>query len=115
VRSRRIGFLVNAEKIMPKHLSPEERLNILRAGDRLRKWRSLDDKRICLLCERVITGQQIEIWRDHRGRYLLKCPTNGCPAIAAHWFYVGNATAPAAHVLHAGKTSESCHSRTPIK
>jgi hypothetical protein len=91
---------------MPKDLSLEERLDILRAGDRLRKWRSLDDKRICLLCERVITGQQIEIWRDQRGRYLLKCPTDGCLAIAAHWFYIGNAATAAAHILHDGKNGQ---------
>ena len=74
-------------------LTAEERLKILRAGDKLRTWSSLDDERLCVLCERILSGWQIEILRDKGGRYLLKCPTSGCGAFAAHWFYVGNATA----------------------
>jgi hypothetical protein len=83
-------LFLKLEKTMPRFFSPEERLDILRAGDRLRKWRSLHDKRVCMLCEEVITGHQIEIRRDQRGRYLLKCPTQGCPAMAAHWVYEGD-------------------------
>jgi hypothetical protein len=71
-------------------LTAEERLKILRAGDKLRTWSSLDDERRCVLCERILSGRQIEILRDQRGRYLLKCPTFGCDSFAAHWFYVGN-------------------------
>ena len=73
-------------------LTAEERLKILRAGDKLRTWSSLDDERLCVLCERRLSGRQIKISRDQRGRYLLKCPTSGCDSFAAHWFYVGNAT-----------------------
>ena len=73
-------------------LTAEERLKILRAGDKLRSWSSLDDERLCVLCERILSGRQIEILRDQRGRYLLKCPTSDCDSFAAHWFYVGNAT-----------------------
>ena len=51
---------------MQKHLDPEERLDILRRADGIRKWNSLDDKRICVICERVFTGRQIEIHRDQR-------------------------------------------------
>jgi hypothetical protein len=96
-------FLLGSEEIMRKHLVPERRLDILRAGDGLRKWHSLDDKRVCILCERIFTGRQIDISCDQRGRYLLKCPTNGCASIAAHWFYLGNAAAAAAHILHDGR------------
>jgi hypothetical protein len=81
-------------------ITPEQRLDILRAADTFRKWYSLDDKRACVVCERVFTGRQIEIERDQRGRYLLKCPTSGCPSFAAHWFFTGNAAQAAAHVLH---------------
>ena len=73
-------------------LTAEERLKILRSGDKLRTWSSLDDERLCVLCERRLSGWQIEILRDQGGRYLLKCPTAGCDSFAAHWFYVGNAT-----------------------
>lgn len=81
-------------------MTVEQRLDILRAADSFRKWYSLDDKRVCVVCDRVITGRQIEIERDRRGRYLLKCPTSDCPSVAAHWFFHGNAAQAAAHVLH---------------
>src|SRR5438046_9891117 len=70
-----IGF---SFRIMQRDFTPEERLNILRAGDKLRTWSSLDDERLCILCERILNGWQIEILRDQRGRYLLKCPTSDC-------------------------------------
>ena len=85
---------------MQKHFTPEERLEILRKADRFRKWSSLDDERICVVCERIFSGRQIEIVRDQRGQHLLKCPTDGCPSFVAHWFYVGRAAAGAAGVLH---------------
>ena len=87
---------------MQKHLTLEQRLEILRAGDGDRKWYSLDDKRVCVVCDRVFSGRQVEIRRDQRGRYLLQCPTEGCPSIAPHWFYVGNAATAAAKVLGGG-------------
>jgi hypothetical protein len=86
---------------MHKHLTAEQRLEILRKGDSERKWYSLDDKRVCVVCDRVLTGRQVEIHRDQRGRYLLRCPTEGCPSYVAHWFYVGNPAA-AARVLQSG-------------
>jgi hypothetical protein len=79
--------------IMERDFTAEERLEILRAGDKLRTWSSLDDERLCVLCERILSGWQIEILCDQRGRYLLKCPTSGCGSFAAHWLYLGNATA----------------------
>jgi hypothetical protein len=91
---------------MQKHLDLEERLDILRRADCIRKWDSLDDRRICVICERVFTGRQIEIHRDHRGRYKLECPTEGCPSFVAHWFYVGNAAHAATRVLRAGNNAE---------
>ena len=38
-----------------------DELSILRAGDRFRKWNSLDDRRVCSVCERKFKGKQIEI------------------------------------------------------
>ena len=72
---------------MQKNLTPQQRLDILRASDRLRKWQSLDDERVCVVCEQIFNGHQIGIKRDQRGRYLLACPTRGCPSYVAHWFY----------------------------
>ena len=75
---------------MQRDLTAEERLEILRAGDELRTWSSLDDERRCVLCQRTLNGWQVEILRDQRGRYLLKCPTSDCGSFAAHWLYLDN-------------------------
>ena len=64
---------------------PEDRLDILREVDVERKWYSLDDKRICVVCDHVITGRQVEIIREPGGTYSLKCPTPGCPSDFRHW------------------------------
>ena len=71
---------------MAKRLLPEERLDILRETDRERKWYSLDDKRVCAVCDRVFTGRQVEMEPVLGGHYLLHCPTPGCPAGIRHWF-----------------------------
>jgi len=76
---------------MPKHLDPEDRLDILRAADPQRKWSSLDERRICTRCNKFITGRQIEIQRDQRGRFLLHCPTPDCVSTVDDWFYVDSA------------------------
>jgi hypothetical protein len=79
---------------MQKHLTSEDRLDILRAADPYRKWSSLDDRRICTRCNKFITGRQIEIRRDQRGRFLLHCPTPGCESSTQDWFYQGSAARP---------------------
>ena len=68
------------------HFSPEERLTILKTVDSERKLYSLDDKRVCAACDRVFTGRQIDIQKDHKGHYLLTCPTPACPSNISHWF-----------------------------
>jgi hypothetical protein len=79
---------------MQKHLTPEDRLDILRAADTRRKWSSLDERRICTRCNKFITGRQIEIHRDQRGRFLLHCPTPDCPSVVEDWFYQGSGLPP---------------------
>lgn len=76
---------------MNSHLLPEEKLAILQAADPRRKWYSLDDQRVCVLCDRAITGRQIEITRGPAGVYSLHCPTPGCPSVPSDWFYHGSA------------------------
>jgi hypothetical protein len=76
---------------MNSHLLPEEKLTILQAADPRRKWHSLDDQRVCVLCDRAITGRQIEITRDSTGAHSLRCPTPGCQSVPSDWFYHGNA------------------------
>jgi hypothetical protein len=79
---------------MQKQLTPEDRLDILRAADSRRKWSSLDERRICTRCNKFITGRQIEIRRDQRGRFLLHCPTPDCISTVEDWFYHGSAASP---------------------
>jgi hypothetical protein len=75
---------------MQKHLTAEQRLELLRKLDRLRRWNSLDDERVCVVCSRIFSGRHVDIVRDARGRYLLHCPTQECPSYVEHWFYVNH-------------------------
>jgi hypothetical protein len=72
---------------MSQRFNSQERLEILRAVDIQRHWHSLDEKRICILCEKIITGRQIEI-RGRPGHYSLHCPTEDCPAAFSQWHLV---------------------------
>ena len=81
---------------------PEEKLAILQAADFRRKWHSLDDQRVCVLCDRTITGRQIEVRREAGGTFSVHCPTEGCNSMPSDWFYQGNACS----------TARPVHSRT---
>jgi hypothetical protein len=70
-----------------RHINPEDRLMILQSADAERRWTSLDDQRQCAVCQRVMNGRQIDITRDQRGRYTLRCPTEGCTSTAHDWIY----------------------------
>jgi hypothetical protein len=72
---------------MIAHVTLDDRLSILRAGDRFRKWNALDDQRICSGCERKFKGRQVEIRRFTGGRYTVHCPTLGCTSAPHQWLY----------------------------
>jgi hypothetical protein len=76
---------------MNSPLLPEDKLALLQATDVRRKWHSLDDQRVCVLCDRTITGRQIEVRPEPGGTFSLHCPTEGCPSVPSDWFYQGNA------------------------
>jgi hypothetical protein len=86
-------------------LLPEDKLELLQTTDLRRKWHSLDDQRVCVLCDRTITGRQIEVRRDPGGTLSLHCPTEGCPSVPSDWFYQGNALS-SAKTVH-GRTGEA--------
>lgn len=67
----------------------DEKLEALRTCDPFRKWSSLDDKRVCILCEEVITGRQIAV-AVHHGKYKASCPTEHCHSSPHEWVYPGN-------------------------
>jgi hypothetical protein len=72
------------------HLPLDERLTILRQTDQFRTWSSLDDKRVCVLCDKTFSGRQVGISRNRAGRIQLHCPTDRCGAGPGHWVYPGN-------------------------
>ena len=64
-----------------------DKLDLLRRLDQFRRWHSLEDKRYCLICGRIITGHQIQVvggTRDN-GALRLSCPSDCCNSIAMDW------------------------------
>jgi hypothetical protein len=68
-------------------LSDSDKLDALRELDQFREWRSLDDKRFCLVCAKIITGRQIDIAGGTTGDGPLRvsCPTQRCNSIPMDW------------------------------
>jgi hypothetical protein len=68
-------------------LGDQDKLETLRRLDQFRHWRSLDDKRYCLGCGKLISGRQIQVIGGSRGSGPLRiiCPTQRCPAIPMDW------------------------------
>jgi hypothetical protein len=71
----------------PVPLTDEDKLNALRRLDQFREWHSLDDKRFCLVCGKIVTGRQIQVAGDTRGDGPLRinCPTERCNSIPMDW------------------------------
>ena len=71
----------------PAPLADADKLNALRRLDQFREWRSLDDKRYCLVCGKIITGRQIQVPGGTRanGPLRLSCPTERCNSIPMDW------------------------------
>jgi hypothetical protein len=96
------------ELISPVHVSDEEKLKILRRLDQFRRWHSLDDKRYCLVCGRIITGHQIRLLGGTRGNGPLRmiCPTERCHSIPMDWVL------PTAEVLADITMEKAAHADT---
>lgn len=73
--------------LTPIQLSSAEKLEVLQRLDRYRKWTSLDDKRYCLACGRLIDGHGILVVGGTRGTGPLRlvCPSRGCHSIPMDW------------------------------
>ena len=73
--------------VSPIKLSDEDKLETLQRLDQLRQWHSLDEKRYCLVCGKIITGRQIQVIGGRRGNGPLRiiCPTQQCNAIPMDW------------------------------
>ena len=68
-------------------LSDVAKLQLLQQQDKYRQWRSLDEKRYCLVCGRVITGRDIQVVGGTRKTDPVRavCPTKGCRSIPMDW------------------------------
>src|SRR6266699_3192427 len=71
----------------PINLSEVDKLEALRRLDQFRPWRFLDEKRYCLVCGKIITGEQIQVTGGTRGNgpLRLSCPTERCHSIPIDW------------------------------
>ena len=71
----------------PIELSDADKLDALRRLDQFRQWRSLDEKRYCLVCGEIITGERVQVAGGTRGDGALRlsCPTKGCNSIPMDW------------------------------
>ncbi len=72
-----------------RHIPLDEKLAALQEADLSRQWASLDERRVCACCNRVISGRMIDVWQDERGEYHLHCPTPGCLGAPRDWFHHG--------------------------
>ena len=71
----------------PIRLPDTDKLDALCRLDQFRQWRSLDEKRFCLVCGKIITGRQIQVAGGTRGNgpLRLSCPTERCNSIPMDW------------------------------
>jgi hypothetical protein len=71
----------------PTPLSDADKLAALQRLDQFREWRSLDERRYCLVCGKIISGRQIQIAGGTRGNgpLRLSCPTERCNSIPMDW------------------------------
>lgn len=86
---------------MPVTLSNDEKLALLRGTDEGSYWYSLDDKRICAICERTLSGRDIRFQATGNGGYRLRCPTEDCPSDATQWLVWRNPPEADSCVEHA--------------
>ena len=69
------------------NLADDEKLEVLRRLDQFREWHSLEEKRYCLVCGNLISGQQIQVAGGSRGNgpLRLSCKTERCNSIPMDW------------------------------
>jgi hypothetical protein len=96
----------------PNTLSDAEKLDVMRRLDQFREWHSLDDKRFCLVCGKIINGWQIQIAGGTRGNgpLRLSCPTERCNSIPMDWVLPTNELVALAETA----TTED-HNTAPLK
>ena len=83
----RKGICLTVALFPPITLPDTDKLDVLCRLDQFRQWRSLDEKRFCLVCAKIITGRQIQVAGGTRGNgpLRLSCPTERCNSIPMDW------------------------------
>jgi hypothetical protein len=68
-------------------IGSEEKLRLLQRLDQFRPWHSTLDRRLCLGCGKIISGNEIRLSRGLGGLGLLQlgCPTENCTAGPMEW------------------------------
>lgn len=68
-------------------LPPEKKLKLLQRLDQFRAWHTLNERRLCLGCGKIISGAEIKVTRGLRGLGLLRlrCPSEDCNAGPMEW------------------------------
>jgi hypothetical protein len=89
VQLRSVCEAASVSASTPLRLLPEDKLDVLRYLDEFHYWHSLDDKRRCKRCGRIITGRQMIVieLQGRRGKLHLQCPTVACTSTPSDWVY----------------------------
>ena len=68
---------------------PTDKLSILQVNDHFRDWHTLNEERVCALCDRKFTGHDvvISIAGDEAE---LRCPTPQCQSGVHQWVHPSN-------------------------
>ena len=71
----------------PIKLWDSDKLQILQRLDKYRRWQSLEEKRYCLVCGKLISGREVEVIGGTRDTGPLRavCPTKNCRSIPMDW------------------------------
>jgi hypothetical protein len=79
----------SSNNLVGMKIQATDKLAILQANDHFRDWRTLDDKRVCVLCDRQFTGHDVLVATAGKEVHL-HCPTHNCKSGVHHWVYPGN-------------------------
>jgi len=87
LRNELTGRALAMALVFPIKLSDEEKLETLQRLDQFRQWYSLNEKRYCLICSKIITGREIQVIAGTRGNgpRRIICPTERCNAMPIDW------------------------------
>jgi hypothetical protein len=101
--------------LSPIELSTADKLQVLQRLDQFRKWQSLDEKRYCLGCSRIITGRDIYVVGGTRGTGPLRliCPTRRCHSIPMDWVLPTNEVLTSISILKDTEDAPKAKSSKP--